>query len=92
MARSVSFHLTTQLTLRDLPLIRDGSLRVLDLHAPRRHRDLSEFPRRSRSDLCLGTVASPVGKVDNPIGGGHFLADVIAGASRRAVHSSRQPN
>lgn len=78
-------------TLRDLPLIRDGSLRVLDLmHLggivtfPSFHAAATViyvwalWPVRWARWISLSS--NSVMLVATPIGGGHFLADVIAGA------------
>jgi PAP2 superfamily protein len=78
--------------LRDMPLLRDGSLRVLDLF---QLAGVVTFPSfhaasavlyvwmlwplrwlRPLNLLCNGAML-----VATPIGGGHFFADVIAGAA-----------
>jgi membrane-associated phospholipid phosphatase len=78
-------------TLRDLPLIRDGSLRVLDLmHLggivtfPSFHAGAAVIYVWAlwpiRWARWIGLSSNSVMLVATPIGGGHFLADVIAGA------------
>jgi hypothetical protein len=77
-------------TLRDLPLIRDGSLRVLDLPALGGIVTFPSFHAAAaviyiwalgpvRFARWLGLLVNSAMLVATPIGGGHFLADVIAG-------------
>jgi PAP2 superfamily len=77
-------------TLRDLPLIRDGKLRVLDLPSLG---GIVTFPSFHAAAAViyiwalwpvtivrwLGLLSNGAMLVATPIGGGHFLADVIAG-------------
>jgi membrane-associated phospholipid phosphatase len=76
--------------LRDLPLIRDGSLRVLDLPElggivtfPSFHAAAAAIYVWAlwpvRFARWLGLLSNSAMLVATPIGGGHFLADVIAG-------------
>jgi hypothetical protein len=89
-------------TLRDVPLLRDGSLRVLDLF---QLAGVVTFPSfhaaavlycwmlwplrwfRFASLFCNGAMLAAT-----PIGGGHFLADVIAGMAiaTTAICASRR--
>jgi hypothetical protein len=77
-------------TLRDLPLLRDGSLRTLDLTQLGGVVTFPSFHAAAaviyiwalwpvRWVRWLGLVSNSAMLVSTPIGGGHFLVDVIAG-------------
>jgi hypothetical protein len=79
-------------TLRDLPLIRDGSSRVLDLS---QLGGIVTFPSFHAAAAAIyiwalwpvryvrwvGLLSNSVMLISTPIGGGHFLADVLAGVA-----------
>jgi membrane-associated phospholipid phosphatase len=79
-------------TLRDLPLIRGGSFRVLDLTQLGGVVTFPSFHAAAaviyvwalwpiRFVRWVGLLSNSAMLVATPIGGGHFLADVIAGAA-----------
>jgi hypothetical protein len=77
-------------TLRDLPLIRDGSLRLLDLSQLGGIVTFPSFHAAAaviyiwalwpiRFVRWIGLFSNSAMLISTPIGGGHFLADVLAG-------------
>jgi PAP2 superfamily len=79
-------------TLRDLPLIRDGSLRVLDLSQLGGIVTFPSFHAAAaviyiwalwpiRFVRWIGLLSNGAMLVSTPIGGGHFLVDVLAGVA-----------
>jgi hypothetical protein len=79
-------------TLRDLPLIREGSFRVLDLSQLGGIVTFPSFHAAAaviyiwalwpvRFVRWIGLLSNSAMLISTPIGGGHFLADVLAGAA-----------